>query len=331
MQATATTKLLAMLSRPTILLVENDEQTRDLITHHAVQEGLITHACSNAEIALHQMQETFHPIVITDIQMSGMGGLALCRKLRAGKFPGYVYIIVLTGHDHEPGVVEAFDAGADDYLCKGRPPAELLARLRAAERIVTLEHRLRRTLENKTRQAALDVLTGLPNRRAFNRQFNAEFKRALRFGEPLSLLLIDIDHFKNINDRFGHLMGDKVLRQVATILRSQLPREFDLLARIGGEEFAAALPHTDGAAAVVVAERLRSALSEHAVASAVGPLHITLSIGIACLSSRAGIKDPTTIDLLEEADHCLYQCKRQGRNRVMAGPSAQCSGLVRLP
>lgn len=307
-----------MLPRPMILLVEDDERARELVAQQTSQAGYITHVCSNAAAALDQMRGEFHPIVITDVQMPGMDGLALCRKLRARKLPSYVYIVVLTGHDHENGVVEALDAGADDYLCKGCSPVELLARLRVAERIVTLEQRLRRTLESKARQAELDVLTGLPNRRAFNRQFNAEFKRARRFGEPISVLLIDIDHFKRINDRHGHLIGDEALRDVAAILREHLPRESDLLARIGGEEFAAALPHTDTDAAIVVAERLRSAIADNAVPSQAGPLHITLSIGVACSAFPSGAADTTVIDLLEEADHCLYQCKRRGRNRVMA-------------
>jgi diguanylate cyclase (GGDEF)-like protein len=330
MHSAETTQLLAVPTRPAILLVEDDEPTQELISMYAEQQGLVTHACASAEAALAQIQEEFHPIVITDVQMPGMGGLALCKKLRARKLPGYVYIIVLTGQDRESGVVAALEAGADDYVRKGCAPAELVARLRVAERIVTLEQRLRRTLESKARQAASDALTGLPNRRAFDRRFNADFKRARRFHEPLSLLLIDVDHFKNINDRHGHMVGDEVLRHLAATLRSHLPRDFDVLARLGGEEFAAVLPHTDREAAVTVAERLRTAVADQTIPTTDGALQITVSIGIGSLSSRTGAEQLTTLDLLDEADRGLYESKRQGRNRVTARPPAEPRTMTEL-
>ena len=314
---------LALPARPTILLVDDDEAARELSSVYAQHLGYPTNACASAEVALKRMRDDFCPIVMTDLNMPGMGGLALCQELRARKWPGYVYIIVLTGQDHEHGLVAAFEAGADDYLRKGCQPAEMRARLQVAERIVTLEQRLRRSLENKARQAASDSLTGLPNRRAFDKQFNAEFKRARRFGEALSLLLIDVDHFKSINDQHGHLIGDEALRRLATILRGHLPREFDILARCGGEEFAAVLPHTDRESAIVIAERLRAGLASEPIMTASGPLPITVSIGIGSLSNRPSTDQPTTHDVFDEADRCLYESKRLGRNRVTARPPAE--------
>jgi diguanylate cyclase (GGDEF)-like protein len=234
---------------------------------------------------------------------------------------------MLTG-DHEHGAIAALEAGADDCLRKDAPPAELKARLRVAERIVTLEHRLRRTLEARARQAATDALTGLPNRRAFDRQFNAEFKRARRFNEGLSVLLIDVDRFKHINDEDGHLVGDDVLRHLAGTLRSHLPRQFDILARFGGEEFAAVLPHTDREAALHVAERLRVAVESTSIQTSAGERFITISIGIGNLGTRASREVMTTLDLLDEADRCLYESKRQGRNRVTAHPPAEPRSLA---
>jgi len=324
MSASETT--LAMPARPAILLVDDDEVARDLVSSYARQQGHATHICGSAEEALKRLRENFCPIVITDLNMPGMGGLALCRELRARKWPGYTYIVMLTG-DQERGVLAALESGADDCVRKDAPPGELKARLRVAERIVTLEQRLRRTLEARARQAATDALTGLPNRRAFDRQFNAEFKRARRFGESLSVLLIDVDHFKHINDQHGHLIGDEVLRHLAATFRTNLPRQFDILARFGGEEFAVVLPHSDREAALLVAERLRAAVAETSIRTAAGLLLITISIGIGHLATRAAPEPLTTHDLLDEADRCLYESKRQGRNRVTAYPPAEPRSL----
>lgn len=325
-----TTQLLTLPTRPAILLVHDDEASRHLVSLHAEQQGHTVHVCTSAEAAFKRLREQFCPIVITNLNMPGMGGLALCRELRARKWPGYTYIVMLTG-DHERGAIDALEAGADDCLRKDAPPAELKARLRVAERIVTLEHRLRRTLEARARQAATDALTSLPNRRAFDRQFNAEFKRARRFSEPLSVLLIDVDRFKNINDQHGHLIGDEVLRTLASTLRSNLPRQFDILVRFGGEEFAAVLPHTDREAAVHVAERLRTAVERTSIHTAAGSLMITISIGIGLLETRASTDPFTTHDLLDEADRCLYESKRQGRNRVTAHPPSEPRSLADVP
>jgi diguanylate cyclase (GGDEF)-like protein len=183
-------------------------------------------------------------------------------------------------------------------------------------------------LEARARQAATDALTGLPNRRAFDRQFNAEFKRARRFGEALSVLLIDVDHFKLINDRHGHLVGDDVLRHLGGTLRTSLPRQFDILARFGGEEFAVVLPHTDREAALLVAERLRTSVEGTSLQTCAGARLITISIGIGHLSTRASADPLTTHDLLDEADRCLYESKRQGRNRVTAYPPSEPRSLA---
>ena len=322
-----TTQLQTLPTRPTILLVDDDDLTRDLVSTYAEQQGYGVHLCHSAEEALKRLRENFCPIVITDLNMPRMGGLALCRELRARKWPGYTYIVMLTG-DHERGALAALEAGADDCLRKDAPPAELKARLRVAERIVTLEHRLRRTLEARARQAATDALTGLPNRRTFDRQFNAEFKRARRFGEPLSVLLIDVDRFKQINDQHGHLVGDEVLRSLAGTLRASLPRQFDILARFGGEEFAVVLPHTDREAALLVAERLRAAVESTSIKTSGGSRMITISIGIGHLATRASPDPLTSLDLLDEADRCLYESKRQGRNRVTAYPPAEPRSLA---
>jgi diguanylate cyclase (GGDEF)-like protein len=321
-------QLAAIPSRPTILLVDDDEAARVLFSSYVQSQGYVTHTCNGAEAALKRMRRNFSPIIVTDLNMPGMDGLSLCRELRARKWPGYVYIVMLTGTDNERGTIVALEAGADDYLSKECAPEELGARLRVGERIVTLEQRLRRTLESRARQAVTDTLTGLPNRRAFDRQFNAEFKRARRFGEPLSVLLIDVDHFKRINDVHGHLVGDIVLRNLAATLRRTLPYEFDILARFGGEEFAVVLPHTDRETAILAAEQLRTAVATTPMPAAGKADLVTISIGIGHLATRASAEPLTTHDLLDEADRCLYESKRQGRNRVTAQPPAEPWSLI---
>jgi diguanylate cyclase (GGDEF)-like protein len=330
MKPTDSTPLLSSASRPTIMIVDDDEAIQELVNIYTLEQGFQTRSCASAEAALEEMRRSFCPIVITDVQMPGMGGLSLCRRLRHGKWPGYVYIIVMTGHDQQDGVIEALDAGADDYLHKGSPPAELHARLRVAERIVTLEQRLRRTLESKAREAASDALTSLPNRRTFDRRLNAEFKRARRFAEPISVLLIDADHFKQVNDQYGHQVGDEVLRGLAITLRENLPREYDVIARIGGEEFATILPHTSREDAALVAERLRAAVDRSAIATAAGLLNITVSVGVGSLLNRVSTEPQTTLDVLDEADRALYESKRLGRNRVTSIPGAEPRTLLEL-
>jgi two-component system, cell cycle response regulator len=330
MSASETTQLLALPARPAVLLVDDDETSRELLMDLMGQEGFSARACDSAEAALVLFEEAFFPIVITDWLMPGMGGLKLCAELRSRALPSYVYVVVLTGFDQAHGAVQALQAGADDYLCKSASPAELQARLRVAERIVTLEQRLRRTLETKARQAASDGLTGLANRRAFDRQFNSDFKRARRFREDLSILLIDVDHFKQVNDRYGHMIGDQVLQQLAIRLRGGLPRDFDFLGRLGGEEFVVLLPHTERAGAALVGERLRDAVASQPISTSAAELQITVSIGVSSLLTNSVREQPTPEDLMDEADRCLYEAKRQGRNRVVSQPPVAPRSLAEL-
>jgi two-component system, cell cycle response regulator len=268
------------------------------------------------------VREGFYRIVITDLQLPGMDGLALCGEVRSLELDGYIYIIVLTGQLVHEGVVTALRAGADDYLNKGVSREELAARLQTAVRIVSLEQRLRLALDRQTRLAASDALTGLPNRRAFSKHLNAEFKRAVRFDDDLAVRLLDIDHFKLVNDQHGHAMGDDVLKAVAHRVAKSLPRAADFFARLGGEEFAAILPQTDVKGAVVVAERLRGVVAETPFQCGDQLIPITISIGVGAWSERRGFMAASPEDVLDLADQRLYASKRSGRNRVTsASPS----------
>lgn len=321
-----TTQLLALPQRPAVLLVEDDPLASELLAAVLSAEKVPFIQASSAEDALALMQTRFCPIVITDLHMPGMDGLALCRELRAAKLPGYVYIIVLTGA--RENVVDALQAGADDYLDKGVSRAEFVARLQTAERIVMLEYRLRTTLDQQRRLAASDGLTGLPNRRAFAKHYNAEFKRAVRFNEDLAVILLDIDYFKRINDRYGHAVGDEVLKQFAQRVSAALPRSFDFVARLGGEEFVVLLPQTDLLGAVTVAERLRMAVAEKPFQIGEHVVPATVSIGVSSLTERSGGESVTPEDVLDVADRRLYASKESGRNRVTSASPVRPRSLM---
>jgi diguanylate cyclase (GGDEF)-like protein len=255
-------------------------------------------------------------IVIVDRNMPGMDGLALCRAIRQRTWAGYVYLMVLTAHDAEEEVLLGLRAGADDYVSKRASEAQLIARLATATRILSLEYSLKIALADRKRMALTDALTGANNRRYFMRYFGAELKRARRFGMELSLLSLDVDHFKSINDSFGHAAGDAVLKQVVETVKKNLPREYDWCARMGGEEFAVVLPQTNVAGAAVVAEKLRKAIEETPLCIAAGMRPVTVSIGVSGLQAMPARNSATIEMLLAHADQCMYKSKAAGRNRV---------------
>jgi len=311
-----TTQLHPLPQRPAVLLIEDDQLARELLASVLRAEGFPLLEVSSAEEALAIMQTRFVQVVVTDIEMPGMDGLALCRDLRGAQLPGYVYIIVVTGDDARERVVAALQAGADDYLHRGVSRAELAARLQIAERIVMLERRLRFTLARERWLAGSDALTGLPNRRTFARRFKAEFKRAVRFKEDLAVALLDIDHFKLINDRRGHAVGDEVLKQFALRITAALPRAFDFFARLGGDEFVVVLPQTDLAGASTIAERLRQAVASEPFQITERLVSVTVSIGVSAHSECLVGGGLTSEDVLDLADQRLYVSKNSGRNCV---------------
>ncbi|HTE40851.1 MAG TPA: diguanylate cyclase [Steroidobacteraceae bacterium] len=272
--------------------------------------------------ALQVLHTDYCPIVVSDWTMPDMDGLELCRAIRGESFPGYVYVMLLTARDGQSDVVTGLDAGADDYLSKRISEAELVARLRTARRIVALEQSLREMIEEKRRQSTTDSLTGLNNRRYLTKHLARELKRVRRFGGALSILALDIDRFKSINDTYGHGVGDEVLVQFADRITTALPRDPDWCARLGGEEFVVVLPQIDLPGAMVVAEKLRQYIGEAPLFTGAGAVPVTVSIGAAalcCMSAAARSAEA----LLELADRALYDSKLTGRNRVTAAPLAK--------
>jgi diguanylate cyclase (GGDEF)-like protein len=300
---------------PRVLIVDDDPLAAERMKALIMAAGFEVRCVSSGAAALAALRKDFAPIVITDRVMPDMDGLTLCRTLRTEQFDGYIYVMLITIQDSEQDVLAGLDAGADDYLSKKISPAHLIARLRTAQRILTLEHSLRSVIEEKARQATTDTLTGANNRRYFTRHFSREIKRARRFDGVLSLLMLDIDHFKQINDRYGHGVGDQVLQQFAQRIAMNL-REYDWYARLGGEEFAVVLPQTSLEDGGKVAEKLRRQIGETPMRCGSHSVPVTVSVGVAELRCLNPLEEPTVDRLLDIADRSLYVSKEEGRNRV---------------
>jgi two-component system cell cycle response regulator len=298
-----------------VLIVDDDEEVRDYLVAVVQEAGYQTHTAASGEEALQLLEREFCPIMITDRNMPGMDGLTLCRRARQGSYAGYLYIFLLTAHNAAEDIVNGLKAGADDYLGKTNiSAAELVARLGNARRIVTLERALRRALDQKRQMANTDVLTGAYSRRYLERQLSLELERTRRFSHPLTVLLVDIDHFKRINDRYGHAVGDEVLRNTYRRMRELLPRACDWIGRYGGEEFLITLLDTDLRGAEVVAQRLTTGVAESTIDTSAGPIPVTISVGAADVSQMMS-NQLSFKGLLQIADECLYASKRGGRNR----------------
>lgn len=262
------------------------------------------------------------PLVISDWVMPGPDGLELCRRVRArAEGPLYTYVILLTARSERADRVEGYEAGADDFLAKPLDPGELMARIGVARRILAMQEELRRRsrqlelmhAELQRQYARLaevavsDGLTGLKNRRHFREALEASFSFACRKKLPLSVVMLDVDHFKHYNDTFGHPAGDAALADLGRLLRDSV-REHDLVARYGGEEFVILLSATDGPAACALSERLRALVEARP-----WPLRpITASFGVA--TSAPGTV--SAMQLVDEADRALYLSKHRGRNCV---------------
>ena len=302
---------------PRVLVVDDDEiaveRMKDLIS----AAGYEVSTAVSGEAALKALDSEFAPIVILDRNMPGMDGLALCQAIRNGnRYPGYVYIVLCTAQDSEAEILAGLSAGADDYVSKRASGAQLVARLATARRIIALERSLKHALEERRRMAMTDALTGAYNRRHFMSHLRRELRRARRVGAELSLLLIDVDHFKRINDRLGHAGGDEVLVELARRMRDALPRDTDWCARLGGEEFAVVLPDTNLAGGGVVAEKLRRAISATPMPTAAGSVEVTVSLGVSSLAVFKERGEVAVEQILRRADDCLYYSKRHGRDRV---------------
>jgi len=271
---------------------------------------------TNGPEAVSAMAGEFFPVVIAGSRLSGMNGSEMCRTLRAGIRPGYVYVMMLTRGNRKAEILKALEAGADTHLARPVDPADLAARLKAALRVIDLERSLRLKNEEVRALSIRDSLTGTFNREYLTERLQQELKRSQRYGHPLSLIMCDIDHFKDVNDRYGHRAGDQILKDFVSRIAGSIRIDVDWIARYGGEEFLIVLPETDLTSAYIVAERLRRLVSETPFRLRGREIGITSSFGVA---SYLPARQPGKVsfdELMEQADRFLYQAKREGRNAV---------------
>jgi diguanylate cyclase (GGDEF)-like protein len=254
---------------------------------------------------------------ILDWMMPGKDGPDVCRVVREADLEPYRYLILLTSRSDQEDLVAGLNAGADEYVRKPFDPAELRARLRVGQRLMELQQQLIETRDELHIQATRDGLTMVLNRRSVLDRLNDELARARRRRSGVGVLLVDLDHFKTINDTWGHLAGDAVLREAADRMNREL-RSYDVLGRYGGEEFLLAVPDCNKENLLQVAERLRMLLADTPVLAEGQAISVTASIGASWTEG-----DASDADLIREADEALYDAKRSGRNRVVAGPSCR--------
>lgn len=311
-----------------VLVVEDDRAMSGLLSAMLKAAGHEVLTAHDGAEALQMVEQQRPQLVITAWELPKMDGLELCRKLREDVHRRDVYLFVLASKDSPDGLVDAFEAGVDDYLAKPFSQRVFFARLRAAQRVVQLQDelaydreqlmRFSRDLaasnERLQRLALTDALTELPNRRFTVERLEQEWALSQRSDRQLSCMMVDIDHFKAINDRLGHQAGDEVLKSVAQALR-QAARTQDQVCRYGGEEFVVICPDTGIEAAVQCAERLRQTVSK--LVSKVGGSNLALTVSIGVAEHRPEMV--AVDDLLARADACLYAAKEAGRNRVVAG------------
>jgi diguanylate cyclase (GGDEF)-like protein len=305
-----------MYPLPRLLLAEDAPAERELLQQFLEQGGYIVDCAADGLEALAKVtSDTFH-ILLTDWEMPGMDGLTLCRRVREANLSGYLYILLLTGHGSSDHAVDALGSGADNFIRKPVDLDELLAHVNAGWRIVQLERSLRAANAQIRHLTITDALVGTYNRRHLDEELVREVERARRYGHNLSAVMADLDHFKAINDKHGHSVGDEVLREFACRARAAIRQGSDWIARFGGEEFAVILPETTLRGATATAEKIRAVLQATPVMTRAGPLQISASFGAAALAPSSDSAPLCAALLLRQADEALYRSKVAGRNRV---------------
>lgn len=295
-----------------ILLAEDDPDSRRIVKTNLLRAGYEVVEADDGVQAWELFSREPYPLIITDWIMPRMDGPELIQRIRASRQKGYTYIILLTSMGEQENIVTGLESGADEYLTKPLNSRELIARVASGMRILKLEQQLTEAHRQMEELAMRDALTGLWNRRAIEEHAEAEFGLARRKSRTLSIILLDIDHFKRINDAYGHQAGDYALQALAQILVQNL-RQYDRAGRWGGEEFIVTLSDTELAGAVRVAERLRASVEQSKLAIENGAqVELSISLGVA-----QAVADHTSLSkLVEDADRALYRAKQLGRNRI---------------
>jgi diguanylate cyclase (GGDEF)-like protein len=285
-----------------VLIIDDSPEIAALLRARLKDEPITMHFAESGPMGLAMISDLKPDIVLLDIEMPDMDGYEVCRVLKANPQTVNLPIIFISGADSTEEKIRGLDLGASDYVTKPFDPAELRARVRVALRTAYL-------MDLLSRKAMIDGLTGLWNRSYLDARLSAELAHARRTNRPVSCIMLDVDRFKGINDRFGHPFGDEVLKMIALTLNTNCRTE-DIVCRWGGEEFGVLLPNTNAAAAMDLAERLRRAIEKETLRFKTHEVKVTASFGVAEFSPEA------PISVIESADAALYVAKNSGRNRV---------------
>ena len=303
-----------------ILIADDEPMSRRMLQALLIKWGYDVVVTSDGDAAWEALRVPEAPrMALLDWMMPGQNGLEVCRSLRRTRPEPYTYILLLTAKDAKESVVEGLEAGADDYLTKPFHPQELKARIRVGLRLLDLEDNLVQAREAMRYKATHDTLTGVWNRGSILEMLEREVWRARREGVSLGLLIADLDHFKSVNDTYGHQAGDAVLRDVTRRMQADV-RPYDAVGRYGGEEFLVLLPGCNAAGTIEKAERMREAIVRDPVLTEAGILKVTMSVGAVTTADWPG---DSANQLLHMADAALYRAKADGRNRTVMAGSAE--------
>ncbi|HYV84529.1 MAG TPA: diguanylate cyclase [Patescibacteria group bacterium] len=304
-----------------MLIVDDDQDSVDLLSRWLAMEGYEVLSATSGSEALQRIGNDHPDLVLLDLLIPPPDGMAVIRAAKRDRGMSTIPLVVMTVKRDVKTKIEALKTGADDFIVKPFHFDELDAVMRASLKkrylYTSLERanrQLRDANEKLLKLSVTDDRTNLLNDRYLRRRLAEEFKRARRYGTPLSLMMIDLDHFKQVNDKYGHDCGDQILAEFAKVLLDNA-REIDIVGRYGGEEFLIILPNTDGIRAAVVAERVRKAAEEHVYRHREFLVRITVSIGLASIPANQSVR--TEADFIRAADAALYRAKQTTRNKVI--------------
>jgi diguanylate cyclase (GGDEF)-like protein len=308
-----------------ILIADDELMSRKLLQKTLERSGYEVTSVENGRQAADLLCPANGPrLALLDWEMPELDGPGVCREVRKRKDQSYVYMVLLTSRESKEHVVQGLESGADDYLTKPFNTEELKARLRTGLRILDLEDRLIEAREEMRFQATHDALTSLWNRGVIMDLLGRELARSRREHVSTSIIICDLDHFKSVNDTYGHMAGDDVLKETAKRLLASV-RSYDFVGRYGGEEFLVVLNNCNPAFALARAEEIRKAIGQRPMPSASGPIPVTMSLGLV-ISQQWGHRPVE--ELLQEADAALYTAKAEGRNCVrVANPNSSLEDL----